>query len=89
MVHEQGEVVDSIEGNVETAAVAVTEGADQLRQAEIYKVGNVSLSQSMLYYSYFIRFCLISRILALLTLFDFRTRPVKRRYVLQLLVWLY
>ncbi len=38
MVHEQGEVVDSIEGNVETAAVAVTEGADQLRQAEIYKV---------------------------------------------------
>ena len=41
MVHEQGEVVDSIEGNVETAAVAVTEGADQLRQAEIYKVRKV------------------------------------------------
>ena len=38
MVHEQGEVVDSIEANVDTAGVAVTEGADQLRQAEIYKV---------------------------------------------------
>ena len=46
MVHEQGEVVDSIEGNVEEAAVSVTEGADQLRQAERYKVRKVYRLQS-------------------------------------------
>merc|ERR1711962_1458351 len=37
MVHEQGEIVDSIEANVESATVRVHEGADQLRQAEMYK----------------------------------------------------
>jgi len=38
MVHEQGEMVDSIEVHVDTAAVSVTEGTTQLRQAEQYKV---------------------------------------------------
>merc|ERR1711893_253338 len=37
MVHEQGDLVDSIENNVEAAEVRVTEGTDQLRQAEQYK----------------------------------------------------
>jgi len=37
MVHEQGEIVDSIEANVESTTVRVHEGADQLRQAEMYK----------------------------------------------------
>jgi len=38
MVHEQGEMVDSIEVHVDAAAVSVTEGTSQLRQAEQYKV---------------------------------------------------
>jgi len=37
MVHDQGELVDSIEANVESSAVHVEEGADQLRQAERYQ----------------------------------------------------
>jgi len=38
MVHEQGEMVDSIEIHVDNAAVSVQEGTTQLRQAEQYKV---------------------------------------------------
>ena len=38
MVHEQGELVDSIEANVETTAISVGEGNEQLRQAERYQV---------------------------------------------------
>ena len=34
----KGEIVDSIEANVESTTVRVHEGADQLRQAEMYKV---------------------------------------------------
>jgi len=37
MVHDQGEMVDSIEANVETASIRVNEGTDQLRQAERYQ----------------------------------------------------
>ncbi|TRY61036.1 hypothetical protein TCAL_01442, partial [Tigriopus californicus] len=37
MVHEQGEMVDSIEANVESTSVRVHEGTEQLRQAETYK----------------------------------------------------
>merc|ERR1711981_441079 len=37
MVHDQGELVDSIEANVETASIRVNEGTDQLRQAERYQ----------------------------------------------------
>lgn len=33
LVHEQGDVIDSIEANVETAAASVEEGSEQLRQA--------------------------------------------------------
>ena len=38
MVHDQGETIDSIEGNVESAAITVHDGTEQLRQAERYKV---------------------------------------------------
>lgn len=37
MVHEQGDIVDSIETNIEQATVQVHEGADQLRQAHSYQ----------------------------------------------------
>merc|ERR1719210_377997 len=37
MVHEQGEMVDSIEVHVSEAQVRVGEGTSQLRQAEQYK----------------------------------------------------
>ena len=40
MVHEQGEMVDSIEQNVESTNIRVHEGTDQLRQAEAYKVSS-------------------------------------------------
>merc|ERR1712029_617263 len=38
MVHEQGEMVDSIEVHVSDAQVRVEEGTQQLRQAEGYKI---------------------------------------------------
>lgn len=38
MVHEQGEVIDSIESHVDSAAVRVDEGTAQLQQAAMYKV---------------------------------------------------
>lgn len=37
MVHDQGELVDSIEANVETTAISVGEGTEQLRHAERYQ----------------------------------------------------
>ncbi|KAK4877305.1 hypothetical protein RN001_009811 [Aquatica leii] len=37
MVHEQGDIVDSIEANVERTENYVSEGGQQLRQASIYK----------------------------------------------------
>lgn len=37
MVHEQGEMVDSIEANVESTHIRVSEGTDHLRQAETYR----------------------------------------------------
>ena len=37
MVHEQGEIVDSIEANVESTHIRVSEGTDHLRQAESYR----------------------------------------------------
>ena len=43
MVHEQGDTVNSIEANVDHATISVHDGADQLRQAEIYKVWIVAL----------------------------------------------
>ena len=35
MVHEQGDIVDSIESNIESASVQVHEGTDQLRQVGV------------------------------------------------------
>jgi len=37
MVHDQGELVDSIEANVETTAISVGEGTEHLRSAERYQ----------------------------------------------------
>ena len=37
MVHEQGDLVDTIEENVEVTSIKVEEGTDQLRQAEVYQ----------------------------------------------------
>lgn len=37
LVHEQGEMVDSIEQNVESTHIRVHEGTEHLRQAEMYK----------------------------------------------------
>lgn len=38
IVHEQGEVMDSIEANVETATIHVSEGAEQITRAREYHV---------------------------------------------------
>merc|ERR1711910_13366 len=37
MVHEQGDIVDSIESNIESTSVQVTTGTEQLRQASVYQ----------------------------------------------------
>lgn len=37
MVHDQGEMVDSIEANVESASIRVNEGSEELRMAERYQ----------------------------------------------------
>lgn len=37
MVHEQGEIIDSIEANVESAQVHVSQGGTQLQQARLYQ----------------------------------------------------
>lgn len=49
MVHEQGEVIDSIEANVETASIQVHEGTAQLSKARDYQVLH---SFKLLLYSY-------------------------------------
>ena len=38
MVHEQGEIIDSIEANVESAQMRVEEGTSQLATAASYQV---------------------------------------------------
>lgn len=47
MVHDQGELVDSIEANVETSSIRVSEGTEQLRQAERYQVSTADLVHSV------------------------------------------
>ena len=47
MVHDQGEMVDSIEANVETASIRVNEGTDQLRQAERWQVCPVNVGSQL------------------------------------------
>lgn len=39
LVHEQGDIIDSIEASVERTQVFVENGTQQLRQASQYKVG--------------------------------------------------
>ena len=53
LVHDQGEVIDSIEANVESTHVRVQEGTEQLRQAETYKV------QKKIYFSFYFCFAFI------------------------------
>ena len=67
MVHEQGEFVDSIEANVESTQVRVSEGTEQLRQAEQYKVRVKRLTP-----------CLIVKCVALISvvLFSFITANI-------------
>ena len=45
--------MDSIEANVESSAVHVEEGADQLRQAERYQVGKVVVLNRFSYLNHF------------------------------------
>ena len=40
MIHAQGEVIDSIESNVETATIQVAEGATQITKARDYQVSH-------------------------------------------------
>lgn len=42
MIHSQGEVIDSIEANVESATIQITEGADQLSKARMHQVRTVN-----------------------------------------------
>ena len=44
MVHAQGEVIDSIEANVESATIQVSEGASQIAKAREYQVFDIILS---------------------------------------------
>ena len=53
MVHDQGEMVDSIEANVETSSIRVNEGAEQLRQAERWQVSiNTLVSHDFFYFGF-------------------------------------
>ena len=46
MVHEQGEVIDSIESNIESTTVQVSSGTDQLRQVSNQHPPEVLLTTS-------------------------------------------
>lgn len=48
MVHDQGEVIDSIEANVETASIDVQRGAQELQKAREYQVSLGARSLSLL-----------------------------------------
>jgi len=58
MVHEQGEVIDSIESHVESAQIEVSEGASQLQQAHTFQ--NKSRRKQL---------CIISTCIGILVLF--------------------
>jgi len=45
LVHEQAELVDSIEENVSSSQIRVQEGGEQLRLAEHYKVDSLDLNK--------------------------------------------
>ena len=57
LVHEQGEVIDSIEANVESTHVRVQEGTEQLRQAETYKVKKSNSLNSILVFFNLFHIC--------------------------------
>lgn len=54
MVHEQGEVVDSIEANVEAAQVHVSQASTQLSEARHYQVSLYLSSDSAGFFILFI-----------------------------------
>ena len=49
MVHEQGEVIDSIESNIESTTVQVTTGTEQLRQVSVQESLDFNASRNLLY----------------------------------------
>ena len=49
MVHEQGDMIDSIEANVESAQMRVEEGTNQLATASSYQVCNTMVFGSFIY----------------------------------------
>ena len=49
MVHEQGEVIDSIESNIESTTVQVTTGTEQLRQVSVKESLDFNASRNLLY----------------------------------------
>ena len=53
MVHEQGEVIDSIEANVETASIQVNEGTAQLSKARDYQVIHLTIHLSFYIFLWF------------------------------------
>ena len=52
IVEDQGDMVTSIEFNIESTSVQVTEGTEQLRQAETFKVNLVLCIYNLLLLCY-------------------------------------
>ena len=78
MVHEQGETIDSIEGNVGQASITVHDGTEQLRQAERYKVRYQKLLNLYpAHYIYFIFSFLFLFYFIILTFFQNKVRKKK------------
>lgn len=61
MVHEQGEMVDSIEANVETAQMRVEEGTSQLATAASYQVISPRNIYLRIHFSVILTYGFISR----------------------------
>jgi t-SNARE complex subunit (syntaxin) len=77
MVHEQGEMVDSIEANVESAQMRVEEGTTQLGLASTYQVCR--------YLSIiFIKICFVFLQLSIVSLFQSKLR--RRKCILAIII---
>ena len=50
MVHEQGEVIDSIESNIESTTVQVASGTDQLRQVTAFRRVKISATSRIFFF---------------------------------------
>ena len=80
MVHEQGETIDSIEGNVEQASITVHDGTEQLRQAERYKVRYQKILN--LYPAHYIYFFLFLFLFYFIILKFFQNKARKKKVCL-------